>query len=138
MTWLWIALGVLGYLAGFVVAGAIEIRRCDGQSWGHRYCSHPFGTPAPLLWPVVLVGLAAYSPLWVAAHGSRWLAERETPRERRDRLAVERDERVREQAETIRRLEREAGLSPEPVEHHDRRTCQFCLRVAVKGRTRDE
>lgn len=104
----WGALVVGTYFVGFIIAGAVEQRLCHRPD--HHRCRHPFESPAPMFWPMVLPVLVVIVPFWGSAHISRWLAGRETLTERRDRLDVERGARVREQAATIARLEREAGL----------------------------
>lgn len=98
------------YFVGFIVAGVIEQRICDKTWDNHKHCRHPFAGPEPTFWPLVACFVLFIAPFVGAGAISRWLAKRETPVERRDRLAIERDERVREQARTIERLEREAGI----------------------------
>lgn len=104
-----VGIGLAVYFVGFIVAGVIEQRLCDYRP--HDDCNHPWKGPEPTFWPVVALLLLVVGPYLVAGRASRWLATRETPSERRDRLAVARDEMVRAQAQRIEELEREVGIS---------------------------
>lgn len=92
---------ILGvYLLGWAPASAVVARAMAAEFDDEVGAMEAvLGAMVGLFWP--LFGFPAV--VW-------WLARRETPIARRDRIAVERDSRVREQARTIARLEREAGI----------------------------
>lgn len=96
----------MGYLIGFcyfamwMISGAVATRKMADD----------FGDDVDFMTAAVGAGVGLLWPLMIFPFAIKWLATRETPAERRDRLAVERDTRVRAQARKIALLEREAGL----------------------------
>lgn len=96
MIWL-IGLAAAVYLVGFLVAGTVITRNLACGRL--EFADAVMGACAALVWPVLAVPGGLYL-----------LAKMETPKERHDRLAIEKDARVREQAWRIAQLEREAGL----------------------------
>lgn len=117
---MWITLGVIVYLAGFIGTAAWEERTCPGAPQ-HNYCDHPWGTPLPLMWPMLLMIGVVAAPLWLVFGGAAKIAhklavlptreERRDAREKRELEAQQaRDEERADMLATIQRLERQLGV----------------------------
>lgn len=123
---MWITLAVIVYFAGFTVTAALEERSCKHGAAGHVYwdswgdkttCGHPWASPMPIAWPIVLAMMICGAPFWFAFGGagklSHKLATLPTREERQAVRAAEKDERHQKMAARILELETELGVKHE-------------------------
>jgi hypothetical protein len=100
------ALVLAGYLLMWLITAGM-ITRVATKDFGDadpidRFMCAGLGMITGLFWPLAF-------PIMLI----RWIADMESPAERRERRAIEKDRRVQELQFKIRRLERELGIGQE-------------------------